>query len=163
MWSKPTDKDTRFAPAPAVSAAKPQSVVPPEGPPATGIAVIGKSMRVKGDIYSEEALRIEGEVEGTLELRHRLTIGPGGNVTASIKAAEVDVHGSVRGNVDARDKVIIRKGARIVGDVKTAGIVIEDGAFFKGAIDIAKPEPAKAAAVEHAAAPAPPVQRAQVV
>jgi cytoskeletal protein CcmA (bactofilin family) len=51
--------------------------------------------------------------------------------------------GNVQGNVDASDKLEIRKDARLVGDIKTARIIIEDGAYFKGSIDIVKPEPAK--------------------
>jgi cytoskeletal protein CcmA (bactofilin family) len=108
-------------------------------------AVIGRSMRIKGEIHSEEDLVIDGEVEGTLELRGRLTLGSTGKVTANVRATEVVIAGALRGNVDASEKVILRAGAHIVGDVKTASIVIEDGAFFKGGIDIALPEKAKAA------------------
>jgi cytoskeletal protein CcmA (bactofilin family) len=103
-------------------------------------AIIGKSMRIKGEIYGEEELRIDGELEGSLELRNRLTVGPGGKVSANVKALEVVVQGTVKGNVEAIDKITIQNGANIVGDVKTAGIVIEDGAYFKGGIDIARPE-----------------------
>jgi len=102
-------------------------------------------MRIKGEIHGEEELTIEGEVEGSVELGHRLIVGGQAKVTASVKANEVVVQGSIRGNVEAADKVVIRSGARIVGDVKTAGIIIEDGAYFKGAIDIVRPEAAKAA------------------
>jgi len=83
-------------------------------------------------------------VEGTIELQeHRLTIGPNGKVHSSVKAREVVVLGNIQGNVDASDKLEIRKDARLVGDIKTARIIIEDGAYFKGSIDIVKPEPAK--------------------
>jgi cytoskeletal protein CcmA (bactofilin family) len=103
-------------------------------------AIIGKSMRIKGEIYGEEELRIDGELEGSLDLKNRLTIGPSGKVSANVKALEVVVQGTVKGNVEAVDKITIQNGANIVGDVKTAGIVIEDGAYFKGGIDIARPE-----------------------
>ncbi|MGH7247342.1 MAG: bactofilin family protein, partial [Pseudomonadota bacterium] len=63
-----------------------------------------------------------------------------GKINSAIKATEVIVHGSVRGNVDAKDKIAIKAGASIVGDIKTAGIVIDDGAYFKGGIDILRPE-----------------------
>jgi len=128
-----------------------------------GFAVLGKSVMVKGQIYSREDLTIDGEVEGTVELQeHRLTVGPNGRVQASIKAREIVVLGSVHGNVEAADKIDIRKDARLVGDIKTARIVIEDGAYFKGSIDISKadvpkadrkPQPAPAPAP--GAAPAP--------
>ncbi len=110
-----------------------------------GVAVLGKSVMVKGQIHSREDLTIDGEVEGTVELsEHRLTIGPNGRVQANVKAREIVVLGSVQGNVEATDKIDIRKDAKLIGDIKTARIVIEDGAYFKGSIDIVKPEPAKA-------------------
>ena len=126
-----------------------------------GTAVLGKSVIVKGQIFSREDLTIDGEVEGTVELQeHRLTVGPNGKVTATIKAREVVVLGTVHGNVETTDKIEIRKDAKLVGDLKTMRIVIEDGAYFKGNIDILRagavpaPKPQPAAAVP-ASAPAP--------
>ena len=97
-------------------------------------------MRVRGEIHCDEELYLDGEVEGTLEVRQRLTIGPNGKVKANVKAKELVVSGSIQGDVQATERVAIMKGASIVGDVKTAGIVIEDGAYFKGGIDILRPE-----------------------
>jgi cytoskeletal protein CcmA (bactofilin family) len=109
-----------------------------------GAATIGKAVKVVGQIYSKEDLYVDGEVEGTVEaLDHKLTIGPHGTLKAGIKAREVVALGSVNGNVEATDKIEIRKDAKVVGDIKTARIIIEDGAYFKGAIDIVKPEPSK--------------------
>lgn len=106
-----------------------------------GSAVIGKSVMIKGQIVSREDLTIDGEVEGTVELHeHRLTVGPHGKVNASVKAREIIVLGTIEGNVDVADRIDIRKDARLVGDIKTARIVIEDGAFFKGSIDIQRPD-----------------------
>jgi cytoskeletal protein CcmA (bactofilin family) len=140
MWNK-KDEET---PAPAPSAMEPRTPAPaPTSTPSRGAgtgAGIGKSMRVRGDIFSGEDLYVDGEVEGTIDVKTRLTVGPNGNVTANLKAAEVEVLGTVKGNVDASTKVVIRKGANIVGDVQTAGIVIDDGAYFKGGIDITRPE-----------------------
>jgi cytoskeletal protein CcmA (bactofilin family) len=111
-----------------------------------GPASLGKSVMVKGQIVSREDLTIDGEVEGTIELHdNRLTIGPNGRVTANIKAREIIVLGTLNGNLEASDKVDIRKEARLVGDIKSARVVIEDGAFFKGSIDIVKPDPPKPA------------------
>jgi cytoskeletal protein CcmA (bactofilin family) len=102
--------------------------------------VIGESMRIKGDIFSAGELQLNGEVEGRMELNNRLTIGPKGKVHADIKATEVDVAGAIHGNVEAAARIVLRNGANLVGDVKTAGIVIEDGAYFKGGIDITRPD-----------------------
>lgn len=101
--------------------------------------LIGETMKIKGEISSKEALQLNGELEGQLELDTRLTVGPKGKASANIKAKEVDIAGSVQGNIDATERIVLRKGANLVGDVRTAGIVIEDGAYFKGGVDIAKP------------------------
>jgi cytoskeletal protein CcmA (bactofilin family) len=78
-------------------------------------------------------------VDGAVELKeHCLTVGPNGRTHSSIRAREVVVLGSVQGNVEARDKIAIRKNGKLVGDIKTAGIIIDDGAYFKGSIDIVK-------------------------
>ena len=110
-------------------------------------ATIGKAVKVVGQIYSKEDLYVDGDLEGTVEaMEHKVTIGPNGTVHASVKAREVVALGTIQGNVEATDKIEIRKDARLVGDIRTARIIIEDGAYFKGSIDIVKPEPVKAAA-----------------
>jgi len=132
----------------------PSRSMEPEAP--KGTAAIGKSVVVKGQIFSREDLYVDGEVDGTLELQeHRLTIGPHGRVQAGIKAREVVIIGTVHGNIEAADKIDIRKDAKLVGDIRTARIVIEDGAYFKGSIDISKPEITRAAPPPKPAAPAP--------
>ena len=78
-------------------------------------------------------------MEGTIEMvEHRLTIAASGDVKANIIAREIEVLGSVEGRIEAVDKVYIRKGARFIGDVHSAGIVIEDGGFIKGNIDLSR-------------------------
>ena len=107
-------------------------------PPAAK-AILGKSVVFKGQIESREDLIIEGDVEGTIEMiEHRLTIAASGEVKATVMAREVEVLGSIEGKVEAVDKVYIRKGARFIGDVHSAGIVIEDGGFIKGNIDLSR-------------------------
>lgn len=104
-----------------------------------GSATLGKNVTVKGQIFSREDLTIDGEVEGTVECNeHRLTIGPNGRVHAGLKAREIVIYGSIQGNVEAADKIDIKKEAKLVGDIRTSRIMIEDGAYFKGSIDIAK-------------------------
>lgn len=121
-----------------------------------GVAVLGKSVIVKGQIFSREDLTIDGEVEGTVELQeHRLTVGPNGKVMATIKAREICVIGSVNGNVEASDKIDIRKDAKLIGDIRTARIVIEDGAYFKGNIDIIRTPAAAAPAAKPQAVATP--------
>ncbi len=107
-----------------------------------GAATIGKAVKIVGQIFSREDLYVDGDVEGTIELmEHKLTVGPNGKVHSGVKAREVVALGSIQGNVEASDRIEIRKDAKLVGDIKTARIVIEDGAYFKGSIDIVKNEP----------------------
>jgi len=130
--------------------AKPLSSVPfgaPEPDITRGQSRIGKAMRINGQIYSKEDLHVDGEVEGTIELQeHRLTIGPNGKVHSNVEARELVILGNVQGNIDVSDKLEIRKDAKVMGDIKTARIKIEDGAYFKGNIDVVKPEPTQSAA-----------------
>ncbi len=127
-----------------------------------GPAALGKNVTIKGQIFAREDLTIDGEVEGTVECQeHRLTIGPNARVQSNLKAREIIIHGSIQGNVDATDKIDIKKEAKLVGDIKTSRIVIEDGAYFKGSIDISKavvnkpaPPPQQAAAAQPAPQPA---------
>jgi cytoskeletal protein CcmA (bactofilin family) len=103
----------------------------------TSQAVLGRDVKVTGEIRSHEPLIIEGEVEGTIDVAgHLLTIAPSGKVHASVQAKEIDVLGSLQGNVDGADKVYIRKGARFVGDIHSRAIVIEDGGFIRGKVDL---------------------------
>ena len=121
----------------------------------SGMASIGKAVKIVGQIFSKEDLYVDGDLEGTVELlEHKLTVGPNGNIHAGVKAREVVALGTIQGNVEAADKIEIRKDARLVGDIRTARIIIEDGAYFKGSIDIIKPEPRPAAKPPQPAAPA---------
>jgi cytoskeletal protein CcmA (bactofilin family) len=120
----------------------------PEPESARGAATIGKAVKIIGQIFSKEDLYVDGDVEGTIECQdNKLTIGPNGKLQAAVRAREVIVLGQIKGNVEATDRIDIRKDARLVGDIKTARIVIEDGAYFKGSIDIVKHD-AKPAGVQ---------------
>jgi cytoskeletal protein CcmA (bactofilin family) len=102
-------------------------------------AVLGREVAVTGEILSREPLTIEGEAEGTIDVSgHRLTIAAGGNVRANVKAKEIDVRGSLQGNVDEADIVYIRAGASFLGDVRARSIVIEDGGFIRGRVDLTR-------------------------
>jgi cytoskeletal protein CcmA (bactofilin family) len=102
-------------------------------------AVLGKNVMIQGQIRSREDLTIEGEVDGTIEmLEHRLTIATDGKVRANVKAREIEVLGSVEGKIDAVEKVYIRKSAQLIGDIHSAGIIIEDGGYIKGSIELSR-------------------------
>ena len=100
-------------------------------------------MVIKGEIRSREELLVEGDVEGLIESQSSMTIGPSGKVKANIRAKEITIYGSVQGNIEASERISIRDNGSMVGDLKTVGISIDDGAYFKGSIDIVRPEPAR--------------------
>jgi cytoskeletal protein CcmA (bactofilin family) len=173
MWNnkrKEEDYTPKAAPAPPISPEPKKEALPMSSAPLrtpdfqsnSGSATIGKSVTIKGQIYSREDLMVDGEIEGAIELNdHRLTVGPNGKVRAGVKAREIVVLGSIEGNVEALDKIDIRKDAKLIGDIKTARIVIEDGAYFKGSIDIVRAE-AKQGQPKAQAASAPQPQAAPV-
>jgi cytoskeletal protein CcmA (bactofilin family) len=100
-------------------------------------ARLGASLHVKGEISGNEDLHIDGSVEGLVQLEDRkLTVGASAKLTADVVAREVVVYGSVKGNLRARDRIEIKKDGSVVGDLTTARIMIEDGAYFKGSIEI---------------------------
>ncbi|MGQ9633464.1 MAG: bactofilin family protein [Bryobacteraceae bacterium] len=168
MWKRREEEnaprpDTQPRPAELAREGIPMQTHPAR-PAETVAARIGKSVVVKGQIFSREDLYLDGEMEGTLELpEHRVTVGTNGKLRASIKAREVVIAGNVQGNIEASEKIEIRKDARLVGDIRTTRIVIEDGAYFKGSIDIQRPETGRAPAAKPqpaAASAAPAVQAA---
>jgi cytoskeletal protein CcmA (bactofilin family) len=143
--------------APAMMASEPAVAPRPATPTTTTAdqATIGKSLVIKGEVTGSESLYIDGRVEGSISLAgNRVTIGRNGVVAANINAREIVVLGKVRGNLTASDRVDIRSDGSLTGDVVAARISIEDGAFFKGGIDIrkagGKPEEVKNAAVASA-------------
>jgi len=103
-------------------------------------ATIGKSLFIKGEVSGSESLYVDGRVEGSINLPgHRVTVGRNGVVAANITAREIVVIGKLRGNLTASDRVDIRNEGSLTGDVVAQRISIEDGAYFKGGIDIRKP------------------------
>jgi cytoskeletal protein CcmA (bactofilin family) len=145
MW-KPNQPGT-ISPTPTPEPSRPAPPPPAFEPPARAAAptgdqaTIGKGLFIKGEITGSESLYIDGKVEGSINLPgNRVTVGRNGQVAANISAREIVVLGKVRGNVSATDRVDIRAEGSLSGDVAAARISIEDGAFFKGGIDIRKPE-----------------------
>lgn len=148
MWNKQRDDNGAYPqpdpmrPAASPATAPPSTAHPPNnsrGPVPT--ATIGPSMRIKGEIRSREELLVDGEVEGSMESESLLTVSANGKVQANIKAREVVIFGAVRGDVEAAEKIAIRDQGSLIGNIKCAGISIDDGAYFKGSIDILRPEP----------------------
>jgi cytoskeletal protein CcmA (bactofilin family) len=155
MWGKKPEQQQPVPPA----VPEPKIAPPPKTAPATmeatkmstdalrpsatssgsATARLGPSLHVKGEITGHEDLLVDGSVEGLIQLEDRkLTVGASAKVTADVIAREVVVYGSVKGNLRAKDRIEIKKDGSVVGDLTTARIMIEDGAYFKGSIEIDK-------------------------
>jgi cytoskeletal protein CcmA (bactofilin family) len=151
MW-KPSTQSGSNNPAPAEPQRQPTTPTPvseynnstpkpvSSTPAVSDQATIGKSLVIKGEVTGSESLYIDGRVEGSIHLPgNRVTVGRNGVIAANITAREAVILGKVRGNVSATDRVDIRNEGSLTGDVVAQRISIEDGAFFKGGIDIRKP------------------------
>jgi cytoskeletal protein CcmA (bactofilin family) len=148
MWNKQKEEPPARQQSEPVRSAPPQPIAPPNPAPAQAAvrapvktAAIGPSMHIKGEVRLREELLVDGDVEGSLESESLLTVGPNGKVRANIKAREVVIFGSVRGDVEVTEKIAIREQGSLIGNIKTAGISIDDGAYFKGSIDILRTDP----------------------
>ncbi|MCB1684532.1 MAG: polymer-forming cytoskeletal protein, partial [Pseudomonadales bacterium] len=99
--------------------------------------MIGKTISIKGDITGEESLIIEGKVDGTISLKNNdLTVGQSGVVNANITASVVRIDGEVKGDIIGIEKVVISKTGKVRGNIVGPRVTLEDGAKFKGSIDM---------------------------
>jgi cytoskeletal protein CcmA (bactofilin family) len=118
-------------------------------------AHIGKSVRIKGDLSGSEDIYVDGQVEGSIQVNgNSLTIGPNGRVKANVAAKNVTVSGTLDGNIQASERTELRKSAVVNGDVHTLRIAIEEGAYFKGKLEIVGGTKAGTAPAANAAAAA---------
>lgn len=102
-------------------------------------ALIGRSVIIKGELSGSEDLYIDGQVEGNIEMRgNNLTVGPNGQVRANVNAKGVVIQGKLEGNIQASERAELKKSAIAVGDILTQRVAIEEGAYFKGKIEIQK-------------------------
>src|SRR3974390_3547724 len=143
MWKPANQPNT--TPNPEPQRYTPPAPEPPAPPRAATVtpqeqATLGKSLVIKGEVTGSESLYIDGRVEGSINLPgNRVTVGRHGVVSANISAREIVILGKGRGNMTASDRVDIRSEGSLTGDLVAHRISIEDGAYFKGGIDIRKP------------------------
>ena len=140
MWNK---DDQRNEPAVATPTAPPPR--PASSSPGGQSATIGKTISIEGTITGSDDLVIEGRVKGSIKLSdNMLTIGTNGVVEADVEAKEIRVQGKLNGATKARDRIEIGKTGSVEGEVTTSRIAVEDGAVFRGSVNIATPEGAMA-------------------
>ena len=134
-------KDDDTIESPDASRSRPEASHEPVRPRATSrsgdAAVIGRSIQINGDLRGDEDLRIEGDVSGTVELRNSaLTIGKEGKVKAGVYAKSIAVDGETKGDLYATERVAIHVNARVQGNITAPRVSIEEGAHFKGSIEM---------------------------
>ncbi len=145
MWKKDEAQD--FAnQAPRTPSTAPSSSSRPEPPSRSSgsapgeRATIGRSITIRGDVTGDEDLIVQGRVEGTVDLKqHSVTVGPEGVVKADISGRMVTVEGEVKGNLKGHEQVTLRSSAKVEGDIVSPRVVLEDGATFRGSIDMSPP------------------------
>ena len=160
MWKRKEEEEAEASAARAQSSFGPGR---PESPrmtaPVSGTAHIGPSVAIKGELSGSEDLYIDGHVEGNIELPgSNLMVGPNGRVRAGIRARGVIIEGKVDGDIEATERVELRKTAVLMGSIVTQRVSIEDGAYFKGGVDV-KRQAAPLPQQQPAAQPRPEVKR----
>jgi len=137
MWKKEDSPNPPSAP-PAEPQSRPDRLSRGTGP--GGPATIGPSISIRGEVTGDEDLLIQGRVDGSVDLKqHSVTVGPEGKVKAGIAGRIVVVEGSVEGDLRADEKVILRSSASVQGDISAPRVVLEDGARFRGGVDMGDP------------------------
>ena len=105
--------------------------------PQRSSSYLGPGMEIKGEITGHEDLNLDGKVDGLISIGgFRLTVGPGAHLNADLVAREAKISGEVNGDISACDRIEIVKSASVVGDLTTGKLMIEEGAYFKGGIEI---------------------------
>ena len=135
MWKKDeNEQGASVRPRPVQPAAGGQTQAPRT---TNGPATIGPSITIKGDVTGDEDLVIEGRVEGTIDLKkHNVTVGPEGRVKADIFGRIVVIEGEVEGDLRGQEQIVLRRSARVQGNITAPRVALEDGATFRGGIDM---------------------------
>ncbi|MEX2529910.1 MAG: polymer-forming cytoskeletal protein [Gemmatimonadota bacterium] len=137
MWKK---DEAQSGDQPAANPSRQTDEAPSRKPGSPQRAAIGRSIRIRGEVSGDEDLLVQGEVDGSVSLgKHQVTVGDDGRVKASIAARLVIVEGRVEGDITAEEQVILRASARVEGDIAAPRVVIEDGARFRGSVDMGDP------------------------
>jgi cytoskeletal protein CcmA (bactofilin family) len=138
VWKKEEDQNQRPSPTPSVATATRTEPAATQTRK-TGFATIGPSIVIKGEVTGDEDLLIQGRVDGSVALGlHSVTIGDGGRVKAGITGRIITVEGAVEGDLRAEEQIVLRGSARVKGDLNAPRVVLEDGATFRGLVDMGR-------------------------
>lgn len=132
-YTPPAEKSAGVPPSPS----KPAPAMPPAPVPSPEAAILTQGIRIRGELTGKADLFIDGDVEGSVRLGDsRLTIGPSGHVKADIEAREIYIRGNVQGNLRGRERITLGNSCHVKGDLESPRIAIEDGAQFKGRVEM---------------------------
>ena len=134
----PSPSPSPASPSPAAAPSRPAAVAPAAtSGSGTPLAIIGPKIRIKGDLSGDEDILIQGRVEGTIELKENaLTIGENGSVKADAVAKSITIEGEVEGDLYGAENIVIRKSSNVRGNLVSPRVNLEDGAKFRGSIDM---------------------------
>jgi cytoskeletal protein CcmA (bactofilin family) len=143
VWKKEEEQAVRPTTTPIAS---PEPVRAPTV--RSGSATIGPSIVINGEVTGSEDLLIQGKIDGSISLgAHSVTVGGGGRVKADISGRVITIEGDVEGDLTAQEQIVLRGSAKVLGDIKAPRVVLEDGASFRGLVDMGAPrEPEKVGA-----------------
>jgi len=134
MWKRDPQED--YQPTPVAEPARPMERSVPERV-SNERATIGRSITIRGEVTGDEDLLIQGRVDGSVNLtEHAITVGPQGEVRGDIHGRVVIVEGVVDGNLNAKEQVTLQASARVEGDIAAPRVRLEDGAYFRGGVDM---------------------------
>jgi cytoskeletal protein CcmA (bactofilin family) len=154
MWKKDTPPEEPSMREPE-RLDRPPTGTPPRVAGRGGVATIGPSISIKGDVVGDEDLLVEGKVDGEIRVKnHSVTVGRSGQVKADVYAKSIQVEGEVFGSLYGQEDVAIRQSGKVQGNIVAPRVTLEDGSTFRGSIDMRSPEQAKGAASGGATAPA---------
>ncbi len=125
----------------------PVVATPPSGAPEAGRrepstrTVISANVSIRGEIDASDDVVIEGTVEGHVQSRRSVVVGPQGRVHADIQAQVIEVHGHVQGNLKAYERLRLGENARVEGDILTRRLTVEETAFVKGRVEMLTESP----------------------
>lgn len=147
----------RPAPQPSVASSTASSPAPSFTPaPRSDAAILTRGICIKGELTGKADLVIDGDVQGSIRLGDsRLTVGQLGNIRANIEASEIVVRGQVQGNLRGRERVVLGSSCHVLGDLEAPRVAIEDGAKFKGRVEMGPAADARERQTKRSEQPAP--------
>lgn len=98
----------------------------------SAINIISPGTRIEGEIFSNGDIRIDGVVDGFVNTKAKVVIGPKGMVKGEMTCESADVTGKIDGKLTVKNELYLKSSAHITGELVTHKLVVESGAFING-------------------------------